>query len=541
MRRRSIALLVASLLAGCGGGGGTAPVSAVLKPAAASGPTQAGTLSLTFGSQSSSSSAARRSPTFVSPAAATAAIAFNGGSATSFDVSAVSPNCIASGGTRTCSLIVQAPIGAAESIAVTLLSPAPNAQILGQGSNTLTVVAGTPFAVTVGINPVVAGIAAFGYAFTSGSSFLFGTSSQATVTLTFTDPGGATITGAGNVPNFLVPVTLTSSDPHVTLSPTTLTTPGQTFTMTYDGSTSAVIPVTLNATVGTTSLTSSTLPISAALDGPEGLEFDGSGNLWVANATSNQIVEYPAAALAVGATQTNQLIANGAPLNSPRRMTFDPHNPTHLWIANLDAPSVVGFNTATSSVFETISTNISQPVDVAVDGSGYVYVANSGGAFANTVSVFAPGTSMLVGSPVSAIASGVCSGSFTGPSSLVFNPSDGTANGGMITIGTQSTLYAVTADSFESGAPVCVRSDTTSVSDPTGLAVSGNKVYTAEEGTNTATIYDLAFSSLLQTISLPNYARGVAVDASGNIYLAITLNNEILEYNASGTLINTFP
>jgi sugar lactone lactonase YvrE len=540
MRRRSTALLVALLLAGCGGGGGTAPVSAVLKPATASGPTQTGTLSLTFANQPSSSSAARRSPTFVSPAAATAAIAFNGGSATSFDVSAVSPNCTASGGTRTCALTVQAPIGAAESIAVTLLSAAPNAQILGQGSNTLTVVAGTPFTVTVGINPVVAGIAAFGYSFTSGSSFLFGTSSQATVTLTFTDPGGATITGAGNVPNFLVPVTLTSSDPHVTLSPTTLTTPGQTFTMTYDGSTSAVIPVTLNATVGTTSLTSSTLPISAALDGPEGLEFDGSGNLWVANATSNQIVEYPAATLAVGATQTNQLKINGAPLNSPRRMTFDPQNPTDLWIANLDGPSVVGFNTSTNSVFETISTNISQPVDVAIDGRGFIYVANSGGAFANSVSVFAPVTYALVGgSPVSAISSGVCSGSFTLPASLVFNPTDG--DGGMITIGTQNTLYAVTADSFELGAPVCVRSETTAVSDPTGLAVSGNKVYTAEEGTTTATIYDLAFSSLLQTISLPNYARGVAVDASGNIYLAITLNNEILEYNASGTLINTIP
>jgi sugar lactone lactonase YvrE len=557
MSRRWAIVLAAAMLAGCGGGGAGSS-SGVTPGKSPAGLTQRGTLGLSFATQSSGSSSTRRSPAFVSPAAATAAIAFNGGTATSYDVSSTSSLCSTSNGTRTCQLQVIAPVGPGQSIAVTLMSGGTSPAILGQGSNSFDVVAGTPFSVTVGINPAIGAFGGFGVQFNSGNSFTFGTGpTTATVALTFVDAGGAPITGSGNVPNYLVPVTLVSSDPqHVTFSPSTLTTPGQTFTVTYDGSPAVAIPVTLSAMIGTTTLSTSKLPFSAHLSAPEGLQFDGSGNLWVANATSNQLVVYSSATLAVGANQTNQLIITGAPLNSPRRMAFDPTNPTHLWIASLggnngNVPvSVVGFNTATNSVFDTITGSISQPVDVAVDGSGYVYVANTGGTYANTVSVFNPNTSYgLVGSaPVGAIPSGACSGTFSSTSSVLFNSADtnvnsGGAPGGTVSIGTSSTIYTVTAQSFETGVPLCTRTYTSGVNDPTGLAASGNTLYTVEEGANTAATYNLSGTGLTNPfnppITLPNYGRGVAVDSSGNIYLAITLNNEILEYNSSGTLINT--
>jgi hypothetical protein len=330
--------------------------------------------------------------------------------------------------------------------------------------------------------------------------------------------------------------------------------------MTYDGLPSVAIPVTLSAKIGTTTLVTSQLPFSAHLAAPEGLQFDGAGNLWVANATSNQVVVYPPGTLAVGAEQTNQLTISGTLLNSPRRIAFDPTNPSHLWIANLGsntatpAPSVVGYNIATNSVFATISNGanspISQPVDVAVDGSGYIYVANSAGLYANTISVFNPGPGYgLVGpAPVGGIPTGVCSGTFSSASALVFNPADvGVGNGGgvggTISIGTQNTIYTVTAHSLETGTPVCTRTYTTGVNDPTGLAVRGTStLYTAEEGAYAATTYSLTGTGLLKTINFtsPNYARGVAVDSAGNIYFAITTANEILEYDPTGTtLINT--
>jgi sugar lactone lactonase YvrE len=545
MSRRWAVVLVAAMFAGCGGGGGS--TSGVAPGTSPAGLTQRGTLGLSFPSQSSGSSSKRRAPAFVSPAAATAVVSFDSQTPTSFDVSSTSPLCTTdpNSGTRTCQLAVTAPVGTGQSIAVTLMSGGNSPAILGQGTNSLSVVAGTPFSVTVGIDPAIAALQSFAIQFNSGNSFMFGTGpTTATVALTFVDAGGAPITGSGNVPYFLIPVALVSSDPHVTFSPSSLTTPGQTFTMTYDGSSAALIPVTLTAKIGSTTLVTSQLPFSAHLSGPEGLQFDGSGNLWVANATSNELVVYPSATLAVGAEQTNQLIINGAPLNSPRRMAFDPTNPSHLWIASLggnngNVPvSVVGYNIATNSVFKTITGSISQPVDVAVDGSGYVYAANSGGTYANTISVFNPSTGYgLVGSaPVGGIPTGACSGTFSSTSALLYNPAD---LGGAISIGTANTIYTVSAQSFRTGVPVCTRAYTTGVDDPTGLAASGNILYTAEEGANTATTYNLSGTGLLNTINLPNYARGVAVDSSGNIYLSITLNNEILEYNSSGTLINT--
>ncbi len=257
--KRAIALAsLAMVLQSCGGGGGGSTPSAIPVKTVATGASVVGTVSLSF-ANAAGASMVKRSPAFVSPAASTAALAVNGGSAQTYDVSATSTLCTTAGSTRTCALSFTAPIGQ-DSIAATLMSGGATPAILGQGSNSVTVVAGTPFSVTIGVNPIVASLA-----FTIGSTFTVGTAQSTSVAVTFVDPGGATITGSGNVPNFLVPVTLTSGDPHVTLTPSTLTTPGQSFTVAYDGSATTPASVTITAKVGTTSLASAPLTVQGLL------------------------------------------------------------------------------------------------------------------------------------------------------------------------------------------------------------------------------------------------------------------------------------
>ena len=245
--KRLVAVPLMLALAACGGGG-SAPAMHQSAGSGANGTIQSGTLGLTFGSQAATSATTRR-PKFVSPNAATAIVAINNGTPASFDVSAASQYCQTVSSVRTCAIPLPAPAGL-DSISVTLMSASP-AVMLGQGSNSVTVVMGTPFTLAVGINPVVAGVNSFN--FSPSPSFQYMTTSSIAGTVVFADPSGAPITGSGNVPNFAQPITITSSDPHITFpAGATLTTPGQSFTAHYDGSPLVASKVTITAMSGTT-------------------------------------------------------------------------------------------------------------------------------------------------------------------------------------------------------------------------------------------------------------------------------------------------
>lgn len=279
-------------IAGCGGGGHAGSTSV---PSTAG--TQSGTLGLTFGTQTGTSSTARK-PQFVSPNAATAKVAVNGGTASSFDVSATSALCQTVSSVRTCAIPLTVPTGQ-DSIAVTLLSA--SAVMLGQGSNSVTVVAGTTFSLTVGINAVVASVNTFN--FSPSPSFQFGTASSITGTVTFADPSGAAITGSGNVPNYLQPITITSNDPHVTITPSSVTTPGQSFTAHYDGSALVASQVMITATSGSTVVASGPVILpglivtrynlgalgSGFTAGPEQIVVGPDGNIWWTERITNMI------------------------------------------------------------------------------------------------------------------------------------------------------------------------------------------------------------------------------------------------------------
>lgn len=256
---RSVALLVglALPLAGCGGGGGGSN-AAPAAPAVSNGTTAqigsgvTGTLSLTV-ANGTGTSAAKRNVKFISPGAVSAGVSINGGSVTYADVSTSSTLCTTTAGVRTCSINVGAPAGS-DTFTVALYSAASGGgSMLSSGTGTATVVAGTAFTVPIALNAVVATLAS-----NNNTNFSVGTPGQNSFVPVWADPAGQSITGSAP---YLHPLTITFSSSHVTASPTALTAPGQSITLSYDGSPAAPSSVTAFIAYNGAQIYTGTIPI----------------------------------------------------------------------------------------------------------------------------------------------------------------------------------------------------------------------------------------------------------------------------------------
>src|ERR1700681_2736339 len=114
------------------------------------------------------------------------------------------------------------------------------------------------------------------------------------------------------------------------------------------------------------------------LNQPNGLIFDNDGNLYVANAGSNQILIYNAHLV----QQTSLTISAG--LDFPVRLAFDPFG--DLYAANFKNDSITVYDPHLHQIVgKTIAQHLHSPLGVAVDAYGDVFAANNG---SNTVAVF---------------------------------------------------------------------------------------------------------------------------------------------------------
>jgi sugar lactone lactonase YvrE len=91
------------------------------------------------------------------------------------------------------------------------------------------------------------------------------------------------------------------------------------------------------------------------LDGPEGIAFDASGNLWVGSERGQKIVEYSAAQLTASGNPTPNIIlnANTFSFSSPSNVVFD--SAGNLWVVDEDLPNGNG---GTGEIFEYTSTQV---------------------------------------------------------------------------------------------------------------------------------------------------------------------------------------
>ena len=276
---------------------------------------------------------------------------------------------------------------------------------------------------TVTLDPVVASVTNGTFTFASGSSFSAGTAATATVTFTVLDPDGNTIAPSAT-PAFASPLTLTSSDAHVTIAPATWTGPMQTITLTYDGSTA--VGTTITATVkaagspiGTASTstafhylvstfagngnagTGNGANLAASFDQPVGLTVDANNDLFVAERGGDDIREISHGTVTTFAGGTGVGTLNGpaatATFDYPIALAFD--RAGNLFVADHDNDMIrevsalgivstfAGTGVAGSMDGPGATAQFSAPQGTVFDASGNLYIPDLGN---NEVRIISP-------------------------------------------------------------------------------------------------------------------------------------------------------
>ena len=290
-----------------------------------------------------------------------------------------------------------------------------------------------------------------------------------------------------------------------------------------------------------------------SLNAPEGVALDAGGNLYVADSRNNRVLEYntplatdTTADLVFGQfvfshNDPNLIDARG--LAAPYSVAIDASvAPSRLYVTDTNNSRVLGYKDVTTFINGSPADlvigqpdfisgtsglnahSLADPVGVAVDASGNLYVAD--------------GTNRVLeyDTPFTGCGSLPCVG---GPANLVFG------QGGSFTSGTVNK-GGLSANSLSS---------------PGGVAVdAGGNLYVADTNNNrvleyntplsTDTTADVVFgqggsftsgtinNGGLSASSL-NAPTGVAVDASGNLYIADDNNNRVLEYDTPLTTDTT--
>jgi sugar lactone lactonase YvrE len=259
------------------------------------------------------------------------------------------------------------------------------------------------------------------------------------------------------------------------------------------------------------SSTSNPPAVAIATNGPldVSLAFDASGNLWVAQYSSNTVVQYAA----------SQLAANGSP-------------------APAVTLSAVGFST------------LNAPGALAFDASGNLWVANGGG---NTIVEFTPAQLATSGTPTAAVMLSASSGSLFQPTALAFD-----ATGNLWVVNQASVVEFGLSQLAASGSPspaVTLTDDGAgSLTGPLGLAFdqSGN-LWVSDGNADRDTVVEFAASQLTAsgsptpTVTLrpstgtANHLVGLAFDASGDLWVANLTAGTILEFVASQLVASGSP
>ncbi len=509
-------------LAACGGGSGSTPsVSATAAASATpSGPQAAGSIIISIGSAPGSTQAERRT-LFVSPSATSIGIAVDGGTPAYSDVSSTSPNCTSSGATRTCTIPVSAPAGSA-TFAISLYSGAAGAgSLLGEGSGTANVTIGQPFSATIAVTPVVATLGAATITYASGTSFAPGTAGTATVAMTAADAGGNTIPAGAT---FAVPIALSSSDTHVSVSPASWTGTSQTITLTYDGSNAVASSVTIASSLGTRQLQTATIAISALnlyvaelgnssltvtaagasgntaplrtisgantqISNDYGLTIDASGNMYLSGLRNATITVYAAGASG-NVAPTRSITGAATGLNYPLGLAIDGSG--NLVVANFGNQSVTVYAPGASgnaTPIRTISgsnTNLAEPYGIALDPAGNLYVVDNASQFGGTdeLTVYAAGANGNI-APTRTI-----TGAATGMSGAVYDAVDA-AGKIYVTNATASSVTVYAAGANGNAAPVAtISGSNTGISTPYGIVIdSAGNIYVGNGGTQTISVF----------------------------------------------------
>jgi sugar lactone lactonase YvrE len=264
------------------------------------------------------------------------------------------------------------------------------------------------------------------------------------------------------------------------------------------------------------------LAATAQLNNPNGIAFDSTGNLWIANYGANQVLELNPVSGAILNTITQGL-------DAPTRLLFVG---TELWVANTNGNNITVYGNLSNpgaTLIKTINNgNISKPLALAVDAYGDVYVGNNN---QNTVIALNIDNGL-----VETLAHDNSGFEFTAPGVLTisgeniyagFGPNSG-----------ENAVISYNVGEFLTNDPkeLTVYNDNINTG-PTGVAfdTAGN-VYISEYTSATAVKYSPSNgrTPLLVINQGTGGCEGVALDKGGNIYVSNSALNDITVYRPWG-------
>ncbi len=328
-----------------------------------------------------------------------------------------------------------------------------------------------------------------------------------------------------------------------------------------------------------------------SLSGPQGLTLDSSGNLYVADASNNRVLYYAAGSTTAtrvygqssfttntannGGISTNSLSApQGLALDSSGNLyVADTNNNRVLYYAagSTTATQVYGqggiFTTSTANNGGISANSLSLPYGVVLDSSGNLYVAD----FSNNRMLYYPAgstTATRVYGQASSFATntanngGVNANSLSGPQGLAL---DSSGNLYVANASTNRVLYYVAgsttatrvygqAGSFTTSTANNGGTSASSLSLPYGVVLDSSSNLYIVDANNNRVLYYAAGSTMATRVygqgdnfsagqvnssgvSASNLDQpyGIALDSSGNLYVADTVNSRVLYYPAGST------
>ena len=404
----------------------------------------------------------------------------------------------------------------------------------------------------------------------TGSALYFGIQTAAgTYTVIATEGGcaasmmtGSVVITATPAPNIAYSGVAASYPLNTAISALVPTNSGSAVTGTYGAVTTLAGSGTLGSADGTST--------AASFNSPAGVAIDASGNVYVADFYNHRIRKITAAGVVTtfagsgtaGFTDGTSTVAN---FNSPSGVAVDASGNVYVGdqrnhrIRKITAAGVVttlagsgtaGFADGTGTV-----ANFNYPYGVAVDASGNVYVADQSNKRIRKITAAGEVTT-LAGSGTQAFADGTgTAASFNYPTGVTVDASGNVyvADYGNHSIrkitaaGVVTTLAGSGTDGYADGTGT-----TTRFSRPLGVAVdaSGN-VYVADQVnhrirkiTSAGVVTTLAGSGMAAlangtgTAASFYFPQGVALDASGNLYVADFDNHSIRKISLTGYIIN---
>jgi len=175
---------------------------------------------------------------------------------------------------------------------------------------------------------------------------------------------------------------------------------------------------------------------TGAMNAPISLAFDGSGALWVGSLTNNTLIRLTPGQLAMSGSPTPAVVI-GSTVNSidlPYAITFDRNG--NLWVANNgvggpDVGSLVALSPSQLAssgspvphvILASNGANLNNPDSLTFDPFGNLWVSNSG---SNAVVKFAPAQLAVSGTPTPATTLGGSNTGLAAPDGVLFVPSTG--------------------------------------------------------------------------------------------------------------------